>query len=147
MENAAAAAVNTVTEMASRLTIDANNAHPLELDDAGGNVYRCKGCRTHLASADDIISKDFLGEYGRAYLFDKVVNVTVGETEDRMMMTGRHSVSDIFCIGCGVLVGFRYEAAQQRSQKYKEGKFILERYQLLGPKSRNNQVPKGAECG
>jgi len=29
----------------------------LELDDAHGNVYRCKHCRTHLALTDDIISK------------------------------------------------------------------------------------------
>ena len=29
----------------------------LELDDAHGNVYRCKNCRTHLALTDDIISK------------------------------------------------------------------------------------------
>ncbi|CAN6309729.1 unnamed protein product [Urochloa humidicola] len=127
------AAVNAVTEMANRLTIDANNARPLDL-------YRCKGCRTHLARADDIISKDFRCQYGRAYLFDKVVNVTVGEKEGRVMTTGMHSVSDLFCIGCGVIVGWKYEAAHERSQKYKEGKFILERYQLLGPKSSNDQV-------
>jgi hypothetical protein len=44
----------------------------LELDDAHGNVYRCKHCRTHLALADDIVSKDFYCKDGKAYLFDKV---------------------------------------------------------------------------
>nr|CAB3493591.1 unnamed protein product [Digitaria exilis] len=54
----------------------------LELDDARGNVYRCKHCRTDLALADDIISKTGLGvsvflqgflcHNGKAYLFDKV---------------------------------------------------------------------------
>ena len=40
-------------------------------------------------------------------LFDRV-NVTVGEKEDRMMMTGLHTVADIFCVGCGSIVGWKY---------------------------------------
>ncbi|XP_025791660.1 protein yippee-like At3g08990 isoform X1 [Panicum hallii] len=106
----------------------------LELDDAHGNVYRCKHCRTHLALADDIVSKDFYCKDGKAYLFDKVVNVSVGEKEDRMMLTGMHTVSDIFCVRCAVILGWKYEVAFERTQKYKEGKFILSsRDQLLGP--------------
>ncbi|KAF8733812.1 hypothetical protein HU200_014662 [Digitaria exilis] len=105
----------------------------LELDDARGNVYRCKHCRTDLALADDIISKGFLCHNGKAYLFDKVVNVSVGEREDRMMMTGMHTISDIFCVRCGVILGWKYEAAFDSTNKYKEGKFILDRSQMLGP--------------
>lgn len=40
-------------------------------------------------------------------LFDRV-NVSVGEKEDRMMMTGLHTVADIFCVGCGSIVGWKY---------------------------------------
>ena len=86
-------------------------------------------------------------------------NVTIGETEDRMMMTGKHTVADIFCVSCGSIVGWRYvskniwyckrnlsmfdsfgvvitffgcalcyqETAHEKSQKYKEGKSVLER--------------------
>ena len=36
------------------------------------------------------------------------VNVSTGEKEDRMMMTGLHTVVDIFCIGCGSIVGWKY---------------------------------------
>lgn len=36
------------------------------------------------------------------------VNVTSGETEERMMMTGMHTVADIFCVGCGSIVGWKY---------------------------------------
>ncbi|KAL0919694.1 hypothetical protein M5K25_011808 [Dendrobium thyrsiflorum] len=61
------------------------------------------------------------------------VNVTMGLKEDRMMMTGMHTVSDIFCVGCGSIVGWKYEAAHEKNQKYKEGKFILERYMVAGP--------------
>ncbi|CAN6316178.1 unnamed protein product [Urochloa humidicola] len=44
----------------------------VQLDDAHGNVYRCKHCLTHLALTGDIISKDFYCKSGKAYLFDKV---------------------------------------------------------------------------
>ncbi|EMS62799.1 hypothetical protein TRIUR3_07444 [Triticum urartu] len=63
----------------------------------------------------------------------KCVNVTSGINEDRMMMTGLHTVSDIFCVGCGSIVGWKYEAAHDKSQRYKEGKFILERFKVSGP--------------
>ncbi|XP_022746342.1 protein yippee-like [Durio zibethinus] len=98
-----------------------------------GSVYSCKHCLTHLALLDDIISKSFHCRHGKAYLFDKVVNITVGEKEDRMMLTGMHAVVDIFCVGCGSIVGWKYEAAFEKTQKYKEGKFILERFKVLGP--------------
>ena len=43
------------------------------------------------------------------------------------MTTGMHLVSDIFCLGCGKCVGWKYWKASENSQKYKEGKVILER--------------------
>ncbi|KAK9069966.1 hypothetical protein SSX86_010364 [Deinandra increscens subsp. villosa] len=98
-----------------------------------GSIYSCKHCKTHLALSDHIISKSFHCRHGQAYLFDKVVNVTVSEKEERMMMTGMHTVVDIFCVGCGSIVGWKYEAAQDKQQKYKEGKFILERFKVMGP--------------
>ncbi|KAI3958478.1 hypothetical protein MKW98_011166 [Papaver atlanticum] len=78
-------------------------------------------------------------------------NFTVGETEERMMMTGVHSVCDIFCVGCGSIVGWKYVAAQEKSQRYKEGKFILERFQVLGPEGtlyyfNNNPEASGSEA-
>lgn len=36
------------------------------------------------------------------------VNVTVGEKQERIMMTGMHTVVDIFCVGCGSIVGWKY---------------------------------------
>ncbi|KAK6125967.1 hypothetical protein DH2020_040275 [Rehmannia glutinosa] len=105
-----------------------------------GNKYTCKYCQTHLALADDIISKSFHCRHGKAYLFDKVVNVTNGEKEERMMITGMHTVVDIFCVGCGSIVGWKYEAAHEKSQKYKVGKFILERFKVLGPDGSNYSI-------
>ncbi|KAB2013769.1 hypothetical protein ERO13_D09G160200v2 [Gossypium hirsutum] len=105
-----------------------------------GSVYSCNHCHTHLALLDDIISKSFHCRHGKAYLFDKVVNITVGEKEERMMMTGLHTVVDIFCVGCGSIVGWKYESAHEKTQKYKEGKFILERFKVLGPDGSNYLV-------
>ncbi len=42
------------------------------------------------------------------------------------MTTGRHDVRDITCKECGRVVGWKYEKAYEPSEKYKEGKFILE---------------------
>ncbi|KAL6998417.1 hypothetical protein U1Q18_008680 [Sarracenia purpurea var. burkii] len=110
-----------------------------------GNFYSCKHCHVHLALSDDIISKSFHCRHGKAYLFDKVVNVTLGDKEERMMITGMHTVVDIFCVGCGSIMGWKYEAAHDKSQKYKEGKFILERFQVLGPDGSNYMVSPEAQ--
>eukprot|EP00571_Detonula_confervacea_P010249 CAMPEP_0172298542 /NCGR_PEP_ID=MMETSP1058-20130122/1149_1 /TAXON_ID=83371 /ORGANISM="Detonula confervacea, Strain CCMP 353" /LENGTH=214 /DNA_ID=CAMNT_0013007819 /DNA_START=105 /DNA_END=745 /DNA_ORIENTATION=- len=96
----------------------------------GPQVYTCGNCRTHLTSHDDIISKSFHGRHGRAYLFDQCVNITTGRAEDRDLITGLHSVSDIFCKRCQTLVGWTYAKAYEASQKYKEGKFIIEKINL-----------------
>jgi len=48
-----------------------------------------------------------------------------------MMTSGRHTVADIYCNCCQQLVGWKYESAYEKSQKYKEGKFILERAKMI----------------
>lgn len=79
------------------------------------------------------------------------VNIYSGEQEDRDMRTGRHTVRDIFCKGCHTYIGWRYvsghdtlvhlllgcghskasaylqDVAFEHAEKYKEGKYILER--------------------
>jgi len=96
----------------------------------GPQVYACAQCRTHLTSHDDIISKSFHGRHGRAYLFDHCVNVNVGPAEDRVLITGLHSVCDLFCARCKKMVGWTYLKAYEPSQKYKEGKYIIEKINL-----------------
>ncbi|XP_073130205.1 protein yippee-like [Henckelia pumila] len=98
-----------------------------------GKIYSCKHCGTHLASCEDIVSKSFQCKHGKAYLFSKAVNVTLGEKVERMMMTGIHVVVDIFCVRCGSVVGWKYEMAYEKNQKYKEGKSVLERFKISGP--------------
>ncbi|KAK2638953.1 hypothetical protein Ddye_026748 [Dipteronia dyeriana] len=100
----------------------------VELD---GRSYRCKFCRTHLALPDDLISRAFQCRRGKAYLFNKAVNITIGALEQRPMLSGMHTVADIFCCCCGQSVGWKYESAHEKSQKYKEGKIVLERGSIV----------------
>ena len=70
--------------------------------------------------------QNFRGQHGKAYLFNTVVNVIQDEASERNMTTGRHMVRDIKCRQCKNVVGWKYDKAYEPSEKYKEGKFILE---------------------
>jgi len=98
--------------------------------EADSAIYVCAQCKTHLLAAPNIMSRHFQGRHGKAYLVKDVVNVTRGPTEERMLITGLHSVCDIHCNNCEGLLGWKYEAAQEPSQKYKEGKYILEKSKM-----------------
>ncbi|PNS18705.1 hypothetical protein CAC42_5244 [Sphaceloma murrayae] len=89
-------------------------------------VYGCKNCKTHLADHDEIVSRNFRGQHGKAFLFHTVVNVVAGEASDRNMTTGKHIVRDISCKQCKEVVGWKYDKAYEQSEQYKVGKFILE---------------------
>uniref|UniRef100_A0A1I7ZMJ0 Protein yippee-like n=1 Tax=Steinernema glaseri TaxID=37863 RepID=A0A1I7ZMJ0_9BILA len=92
----------------------------------GSRTYSCVHCRANLADHNELISKSFQGSQGKAYLFNSVVNIVCGPAEERMLLTGLHAVADIKCECCGITLGWKYEHAFESSQKYKEGKFIIE---------------------
>jgi hypothetical protein len=110
-------------------------------------IYGCRQCKTHLSVPEEIVSRvslphnlsspatnaptnipdqNFRGQHGKAYLFSSVVNIVLGEPGERNMTTGRHVVRDISCRQCKEVVGWRYDKAYETTEKYKEGKFILE---------------------
>lgn len=103
----------------------------------GPHVYSCANCRIHLTSHDDIISKSFHGRRGRAYLFHTCVNITNGPSEQRRLITGLHTVCDIFCQRCETLLGWTYRKAYESNQKYKEGRFIVEKINLFAEESED----------
>ncbi|RIB03531.1 yippee zinc-binding/DNA-binding /Mis18, centromere assembly-domain-containing protein [Gigaspora rosea] len=94
-------------------------------------IYTCSKCHTHLAEHKELISKAFQGRLGRAYLFNAVENVCLGQKEDRTLITGVHTVKDISCIGCNTVIGWKYVHAFQEDQKYKENKYIVEKAMIL----------------
>jgi len=111
---------------------------------------RCSRCLSDLAHAEQVVSKGFTGRHGRAFLvsptlsaitLDPIWAVTPKAKNDalpnlpntythkpvpRQLVTGAHTVSDISCAQCGSVLGWKYVAAEEESQKYKVGKFILE---------------------
>eukprot|EP00389_Voromonas_pontica_P001000 GDKH01001492.1.p2 GENE.GDKH01001492.1~~GDKH01001492.1.p2 ORF type:complete len:118 (-),score=5.84 GDKH01001492.1:683-1036(-) len=93
-------------------------------------TYRCNSCHAHLADIVDLVSKDFHGTLGKAYLFASCVNVACLPAEERVLVTGMHTVCDICCVNCKTIVGWKYLKAFEPDQKYKEGKVILEKARM-----------------
>ncbi len=46
--------------------------------------------------------------------------------EERMFITGQHRVADLECSRCQTWIGSKYEKAFEPSQRYKEGKCVIE---------------------
>ena len=90
----------------------------------------------------------FKGRGGKAYLFNSVflsqnyffylnflrVNIITGPKEQRILLTGLHTVCDIFCKGCNNNVGWKYV---KKNQLLLLNHFILKIRNLLS-KSRKN---------
>ena len=93
----------------------------------GEKIYTCKRCATHWVERKELISKNFHGKTGRAFLFNKAVNVDLGPEKDKIMMTGLHTVKSVICKPCRQVIGWTYVFAYEPREKYKEGKFIIEK--------------------
>jgi len=94
-------------------------------------TFTCSTCSATIALQDELISKAFSGRDGRGYLIHSAVNLKMGKKEDRPLLTGVHTVADVFCLGCNERMGWYYLKASDSSQKYKEGKYLLEREKLV----------------
>ncbi|OWZ60750.1 protein yippee-like 3 [Cryptococcus neoformans] len=56
------------------------------------------------------------------------------------MRTGRHTVRDIYCRVCHTTLGWKYDFAFEHDQKYKEGKYILEREMITEKPERRDII-------
>ncbi|KAK4838521.1 hypothetical protein QYF36_014399 [Acer negundo] len=83
----------------------------------------------HVSLHDDIVSKAFQ-IYVDCFNFSSE-EFFLGPKEDRHLLTGLHTVADISCVDCREVLGWKYERAYEASQKYKEGKFILEKSKII----------------
>jgi len=97
----------------------------------GKRLYNCVKCQTVFTNHSHLLSTKFTGATGRAWLFDKVVNIVEAEAVPRGMITGRHVVRDVSCKKCNAKVGWIYEHAAAEDQCYKEGKVILEKALIM----------------
>ncbi|KAJ4844124.1 hypothetical protein Tsubulata_047852, partial [Turnera subulata] len=58
--------------------------------------------------------QSYISSFSNAYCYvlricfvNDRVDITMGEKEERMMITGLHTVVDKFCLGCGSIVGWK----------------------------------------
>ncbi|KYN01082.1 Protein yippee-like 1 [Cyphomyrmex costatus] len=72
------------------------------------------------------ITRNIYDKNGKMIITLRRVNVGCGPAEERVLLTGLHAVADIYCECCKTTLGWKYEHAFESSQKYKEGKFIIE---------------------
>ncbi|CCX07746.1 yippee zinc-binding/DNA-binding /Mis18, centromere assembly-domain-containing protein [Pyronema domesticum] len=107
-------------------------------------LLACRVCHSHLCPSSSIISKTFTGRYGRAYLLSSsslnTSTVTLLRPQERHLVTGLHTVSDYECARCGAELGWRYDDAKEASQKYKVGKWILEREKVREVRGAGDNV-------
>ncbi|ESR58034.1 protein yippee-like [Citrus sinensis] len=96
----------------------------------GPRRYSCYRCRNLVSCHEDIVSKGFQASSGRAFLFSHAANIVEGPKEDQHLLTGLHTVADVYCADCGELLGWTYKRAFEESQKYKEGKIVLEKFKI-----------------
>ncbi|KAI5271187.1 yippee-domain-containing protein [Aureobasidium subglaciale] len=109
---------------------------------------QCSRCLADLASSSQIISKGFTGRHGRAYLVSASESwVSALPSSGRRDITGAHTVSDISCAQCGSVLGWKYVAAEEESQQYKVGKFILEARRTCRNSSWEGQDDDIVEAG
>lgn len=125
-------------------------------------LLRCSRCLTHICPTTNVISKGFTGRHGRAYLVSppsqsgystppstlprhhdpgNLPNTHTHKPMPRQLVTGAHTVSDISCVICGVILGWKYVSAEEETQKYKEGMFILETKRVMRVVDWDNEEP------
>jgi Yippee zinc-binding/DNA-binding /Mis18, centromere assembly len=107
------------------------------------STLHCARCAADLCHSSQIISKGFTGRHGRAYLVSSspttstapnhtLPNTLLHAPTPRHLVTGLHTVSDVSCVFCASVLGWKYVAAEEESQRYKVGKFILETKRVRG---------------
>ncbi|KAK2814200.1 hypothetical protein FQN49_008266 [Arthroderma sp. PD_2] len=119
--------------MASRFP---NYLQQNEADINRESSLRCANCAATICLTSQVISKGFTGRHGRAYLvsdpkaahpaLSALANTVTHRAVPRQLVTGAHTVSDIACRFCHTVLGWKYLAAEDETQKYKVGKFIVE---------------------
>lgn len=119
----------------------------------------CSRCHADLALTSQIISKGFTGRHGRAFLVAPTFTSEIGGNTSlpntnthkpvpRHLVTGMHTVANLSCAICGSILGWKYVSAEEETQRYKVGKFILEtRRTHVGACWEHDQVDDESDTG
>ncbi|KAK6465245.1 hypothetical protein DFJ63DRAFT_332677 [Scheffersomyces coipomensis] len=90
-------------------------------------IITCKGCSSHLCLSSLIVSDNFNGSSGPAYLVDNLINIEYDlNPQKKEMRTGFYLVDDIRCHQCKSNLGWYYKKSYTFRETYKEGKYVIE---------------------
>ncbi|KAF9653238.1 hypothetical protein BDM02DRAFT_3075039, partial [Thelephora ganbajun] len=66
------------------------------------------------------------GHAGKAALAADVTNVRYDRPSIQLMTSGAYTIQEIMCLGCSSYLGWKMIHAHERTERWKEGKHILE---------------------
>ncbi|RDX67656.1 Protein yippee-like, partial [Mucuna pruriens] len=99
--------------------------------DNSSATYRCKNCQTPIAFRGELLAKNYKAKSGQAFLFSHARNIVFGPKQERSLITGVYTIAGIFCNSCGEELGWKYLQTSEARQKFKEGKFVIERAKIV----------------
>ncbi|KAH9830126.1 uncharacterized protein C8Q71DRAFT_717313 [Rhodofomes roseus] len=68
----------------------------------------------------------FRGYKGKAVLYASTLNTVLAAPSILLMDTGAHTIQEAACAPCGTYLGWKIVRAHEASEKWKEGRFLLE---------------------
>ncbi|KAJ7188205.1 hypothetical protein C8R46DRAFT_1054036 [Mycena filopes] len=101
----------------------------------------CRTCKSCITSYNALLplsdippeSPGFRGFSGKASLFTDTYNVTLSTPKVELMGTGAHLLAEITCSKCTRYLGYKIVRAFERSESWKDSRFLLELAELENP--------------
>jgi len=91
-----------------------------------GGSLACKQCGALICSLKSLVSSSYRGFAGKAALTAEATNVRYDRPSIQLMTSGAYTIQEIMCSGCSSYLGWKMIHAHERTERWKEGKHILE---------------------
>lgn len=109
-------------------------ASGVEIPEGDAVVYHCCRCRCPILRCRDIVSTNYHGAWGPAFLVDRLYNAAVERASyAAAFVTGSYTVSDVACACCRLMLGKKYVEARDPVNRFKVGKYLLEQTMVFLP--------------
>jgi len=91
-----------------------------------GGSLACKQCGASICSLKSLVSSSYRGFAGKAALAIDASNVRYDRPSIQLMTSGAYTIQEIMCLGCSSYLGWKMVHAHELTERWKEGKHILE---------------------
>ncbi|KAK6740962.1 hypothetical protein RB195_009047 [Necator americanus] len=98
----------------------------------GRRTFSCEKCGTYLSNRQEVVSTRDLRDGTRL--------APAASSWNRAECKLIFDVRDVFCLVCDTKLGWLYEFTHENTERYKEGKCILERRLVREMEVTNNQL-------